>query len=150
MNVRKQHFLICAEIMIKGEMGISAQKANGVLIQNDIKVNAMGIGKAQQAVQIAFMSKLPEEVHDQIEIIDVIVISITHLGEFTQEEWSHVPANLQLVKPDEFKADPEKSIDDLAAAEDVEVSRAKLKAAQEALAAKQAEIDLAEVQSDRA
>ena len=107
MNQKKHHHLVCAEITFSvpnEKENLSTVKVNGVLLTKKKGIAMIDIGKAQQVAQQTFANSLGGR---EINLLDVVIIAISYLGEFTETEWKATPPGLQLVKeeiapPDSF------------------------------------------------
>lgn len=86
---RNHHHLIVGEIVFRhkkdSEGSAAAMRVNGVIIDESRDLPARLLGKSQQILQLNFHQRMQDE---NIEVIDVILMGFTYLGEFTQEEFA--------------------------------------------------------------
>lgn len=93
MDITKQHhhFLISGNVVFvvnegtKNE-GINSIPLNGVLITDTKDIPVRSLSKAQQTLQIKFLSQMGEDAK-KTRIIDVVLHNFVHLGLFTKEEF---------------------------------------------------------------
>lgn len=86
---KRHHHLIVGEIVFRHKKdtdgAAAAMRINGVITDADRYLPARLLGKSQQILQLNFHQRMQDE---NIEIIDVILMGFTYLGEFTQEEFA--------------------------------------------------------------
>lgn len=91
-NVKHHHFLIAGNVVFQPKDGpVGATALNGVLIQDKLELPVASLGKCQQVLQYNFLTKMEET---DVEILDVVIMSITHLGHFTKEEFHQAPKGM--------------------------------------------------------
>lgn len=89
MDSRKHYFFVTGEIVFKAdEDDTDVARINGVFVQDDRDLNSVSLGKAQQAVQMAFHKQMSELVAMPPDVIAAVLLNIQHLGHFTQDEWT--------------------------------------------------------------
>lgn len=93
------YFLITGQIMFKDnslpeQVSVNAVNTNAVMTSSQSTIPARGIAKAQQASQQAFIQRM--DGLENINILDVIIMNIVYLGEFTQEDFQAPPAGVQV------------------------------------------------------
>lgn len=92
-QIRQHYHLVSGSVVIViSEDNVQALPVNALLITDDGQLNFHGMNKAQMALQATLANKLG----DVPKVVDVILHSISHLGVFTPEEWSHVPGDLDI------------------------------------------------------
>ena len=91
------HHLITGEIVFrhsKQEDGaINAIRVNGVLLDEARELPARLLGKSQQILQLNFHKRMQDE---NIEVLDVVLVNFTYLGEFTEEQFHATPEGTTL------------------------------------------------------
>lgn len=96
MTDRKHHFLIAGNVLFQNntsnEMG--SVPLNGVLITDRKDIPAASLAKAQQILQMRFFKNIDNST--EITVVDVVLQSMTYLGEFTEEEFQAPPAGLSV------------------------------------------------------
>jgi hypothetical protein len=107
MSEKKHYFLISGSIMftvgdIKNLENIQPSSifVNAIVRHDDKNFPAQKLAKAQQNLHKSFVMKLPEP--ELANIHDIIILSVSHLGEMTEEEFQATPEGLKL--PTEEKA----------------------------------------------
>ena len=88
------YFLIAGEIVFHNDGGINSVRLNAVATSNQSKIPARGVAVAQQACQHAFTQRM--DGLENINILDVVIMSIVYLGEFTQEEFQAPPEGMEM------------------------------------------------------
>lgn len=92
------YFLVGARISYlangKEDSQPKAVYQNAVVVGDSPKVPVKLMGKAQQAVQLNFLKGQGEDAQNY-KVTDIYIQSITHLGEFTSEEFHEQPENKQ-------------------------------------------------------
>jgi hypothetical protein len=99
--MKKHYFLIAAEIVFtgKGENdGLQSLRLNGVTTNKDKSFPAAMIGRGQQVAQMQFFKRMGEHVNE-VEVRDVVLINVSYLGEFTEEEFNTLPPEMQPPAP---------------------------------------------------
>lgn len=76
--------------------------ANAVVRSATVNIGTHELNKAQQALQLNFHKKVATP---EVEILDVVFVSITQLGFMTDEEFQRIPENLRVV-PKQDKPNP--------------------------------------------
>ena len=91
------HHLITGEIVFrhkKDEGGqVNAIRVNGVLLDDARDLPARLLGKSQQILQLNFHKRMQDE---NIEVLDVVLVNFTYLGEFTEEQFHATPEGTTL------------------------------------------------------
>ncbi len=89
-NEKLHHFLLVGEIVFRepNSEQINALRVNGILIAPEKALPVRQIGKAQQVLQLNFFKRM--QIPD-LQVVDVVLVNIIHLGEFTQEEFHQPP-----------------------------------------------------------
>lgn len=91
---RKHHFLLAGNVLFQnnqsGEMG--SVPLNGVLLTDRQDIPARSLAKAQQILQMRFHKNT--ENSTEITVVDVVIQSITYLGEFSEEEFQEAPVGM--------------------------------------------------------
>lgn len=84
------HYLICAEILFQlpEEEGIRAVKVNGVLVTEHNRIGSPQLGKAQEIAQLHFRQSMPDP---KVEIMDVVLLNMSYLGQMTEEQFMQRP-----------------------------------------------------------
>ena len=88
--MKKQHYhLVAGEVLFVDKDGNSGcVRLNTMLTSDDGTVPVRLIGKAQQALQMRFFQNLEDT---NLEVVDVFLHGISHLGVMTEEEFSAPP-----------------------------------------------------------
>ena len=96
MTDRKHHFLIAGNVLFQNKTSqeLGSVPLNGVLITDRKDIPAASLSKAQQILQMRFFKNTDNST--EITVVDVVLQSITHLGEFTEEEFQATPAGLSV------------------------------------------------------
>lgn len=86
---RKMYYLIAGEVVFQAneEEAPHAVRANGVVMSSDGKFAVPQIAMAQQTLQHIFYTRLGEEAKN-VKIVDVVILGIMPLGEFTPAEFN--------------------------------------------------------------
>lgn len=95
--MKKHYFLIAAEVVFtakKQPTEFQSLRLNGVVSNTENAFPAAMIGRGQQVAQMHFFKRMGEHAADT-EIMDVVLINVTHLGEFTEEEFNTLPSEMQ-------------------------------------------------------
>ncbi len=90
----KQHYhLVAGEVLFVNKDGNSGcVRLNTMLTSTDGNVPVRLIGKAQQALQMRFFEQLEDP---DLQVVDVFLHGISHLGLMTAEEFSAPPEGYQ-------------------------------------------------------
>lgn len=111
-------FLYAGQIVFKHPSNDvpTAIYANAVVRSTTVNIGTHELNKAQQALQLNFHKKVATP---EVEILDVVFVSITPLGFMTDEEFQKIPENLRVVpkqnKPDPFASNASTTTSDVAA-----------------------------------
>jgi hypothetical protein len=92
MTDTKQYFnLVAGQIlfMADGESGPGIVTLNCLVKSPNKGIILHDIGSAQKGLQINFMKKIGADT--KVEVRDVVILSITELGWFTEKEFNRVP-----------------------------------------------------------
>lgn len=91
-NQKKHYHLITGQLMMQVKTGeetvLNSLLANALLHTATNNVTMNDLGKAQKALQIGFLQKVPDDEKESIHIYDVILTGISSLGEMTDEEFT--------------------------------------------------------------
>lgn len=81
------YHLVSGQILyqVDGENGPGIITLNSLVKTEDGKLNLQMIGRAQQVLQANFLKKVGEV---KVQIVDVIILAITNLGVFTEDEFT--------------------------------------------------------------
>lgn len=104
-KTKKYHFhLITGEIVFRHQKDensqINAIRVNGVLADENRALPARLLGKAQQILQLNFHNHMQDA---SIEVLDVVLVNFSHLGEFTEAEFHATPEGTKLKQKDAEK-----------------------------------------------
>lgn len=94
MSEIKQHYYVAAgQILYKaeGQEGPGLATVNTLLITPEAYIPLHQVGRAQQGLQAQFMNKVGST---EVEIIDVILISLIPLGFMTESQFRAVPQDV--------------------------------------------------------
>ncbi len=101
MSEKKHYFLISGSIMftvgdIEKLENIQPNNVfvNAIVRHDDKNFPARKLAKAQQNLHKSFVMKLPEP--ELANIHDIIILSVSYLGEMTEEEFQAAPEELKL------------------------------------------------------
>lgn len=90
--VRQHYYLVAGHVVVEKDEHVQALPQNAMLITDEQKLGVHQIGKAQQALQVSLFKKLG----DTINVVDVLIIGITHLGHMTSEEFNARPDGVEV------------------------------------------------------
>lgn len=83
-NKTKKYFLVCSEIKFTAkDTAAMTHKQNALVTLDTTSVNIETLGKAQQAVQLAFHKIFGSDVT----VLDVYIANLIFLGDFTEKEF---------------------------------------------------------------
>lgn len=101
MSEKKHYFLISGSIMFTvGDIEKSENVqfnnvfVNAIVRHDDKNFPARKLAKAQQNLHKSFVIKLPEP--ELANIQDIVILSVSYLGEMTEEEFQVAPEELKL------------------------------------------------------
>lgn len=89
-NQKHHHFLISGEVVFTVGDEINSMRRNGILISDRDDLPVRSLGKAQQILQMQFLSGMGEEA-PKTRVVDVLLHSFTYLGHFTKAEFHAAP-----------------------------------------------------------
>lgn len=96
MTACKHHFLVAGNVLFlnnpSGNMG--SVPLNGILLTDTKDIPAASLAKAQQVLQIRFFKQVENSA--EVTVMDVVLQTITYLGEFTEEEFQAPPQGMSL------------------------------------------------------
>ena len=89
----KYHHLIAGQILLTegNNPNLNSVPLNGVITTKEPLIGVHDIGRAQQMLQMLFFKKLPESVVPTINVVDVVILSLTNLGYMTDERFLQKP-----------------------------------------------------------
>lgn len=92
--IKKHHFLITGEIVFRARNSedVNAIRTNAVLLTEDTIINVAAIGKSQQLLQLNFHKKMSD---DNIEVLDVVILNLSYLGNMSEAEFQAPPAGMK-------------------------------------------------------
>ena len=98
-NIKQHYHLVTAELVFKpnDQEMINAVRMNGVIVDEEQGIPQRLLAKAQQIVQLNFHRKIEEE-SANVTVVDVILLNLTYLGHFTQEEFFKKPEGLRVAE----------------------------------------------------
>jgi hypothetical protein len=92
--MKKQHYwLVAGTVMFgnKAEETIGNVSLNTTTRTDADAFPSREIGRAQQALQMLFFKRILQEDQANIQVVDVVIISVNYLGEMTEEEFLRPP-----------------------------------------------------------
>lgn len=92
----RHHYLITGEIVFtpnRESDDVNAIRLNGVLIQDEVFFDVATLGKCQQILQLNFHQRMQD---DNINVVDVIIYSLTYLGFMTKDQFHKEPEGTKL------------------------------------------------------
>ena len=94
---QKHHFLIAGNVVfVNKEAGQPGSvPLNGVLISDTSNLPARSLGKAQQVLQLNFFKNSGVDAKE-VQVVDVVLLSLTYLGCFSEAEFNQPPAGMTL------------------------------------------------------
>lgn len=105
MSDKKHYFLISGLVMFSfpnperpDEPNISTMPTNAIVRHDDTNFPAAKLAKAQQNLHKSMMTKMPEEARAAINVHDIVVQSVCHLGYMTEEEFQAPPEGMAQVE----------------------------------------------------
>jgi ABC-type molybdate transport system ATPase subunit len=106
---RQSYYLVAGEIVFSPSAGETSSSVlmNTLVITQDNRFAVAQIAKAQQAMQFQFIKRMN---NPTLQILDVIIVSLMPLGEFTDAEFNATPAGMKIEEvntEDLFKASEE-------------------------------------------
>lgn len=91
------YHLVCGTLMCANEDGdISSISLNAILPTEEKFINVPAIGKAQQALQMNFHQRMQGEDAPKVNVVDVVIASISYLGLMTPEKFNETPEGMKL------------------------------------------------------
>ncbi len=93
---KTEHYhLITGEILCRAKDGDNVQgvRLNAIITSDDGKLPVALIGRAQQALQMQFFKRMNDP---EIQVVDVVILGVSPLGEFTHEAFHAVPAGVEV------------------------------------------------------
>lgn len=94
---RFHYWLFTGEILFraKEDEPIMSMRLNTIVTDRMKKIPVALIGKAQQGLQMQFFKKLNDPT---MQVVDVVILGIQHLGHFTSKEFHAPPEGQALAK----------------------------------------------------
>ena len=95
---RPHYFLIVGEILFAYKdtpTAFQTIRVNAVIQNENKKFPAAMIGRAQKAAQMTFFNRIGDAISD-VNVVDVVIMNNTYLGEFEQEEFNKLPPDMQV------------------------------------------------------
>lgn len=84
-GVPAHYFLACCELsFVTGESETGITRLNSVIRSETTAIGVLAMGRAQQAAQMQLIKNLNDP---KIQVLNVVFISISYLGEQTDEEF---------------------------------------------------------------
>lgn len=95
--MKKLHyFLVCGKIVFQTNEGESGEVTLNAMVTHDNRnVPARLIGKAQQALQMHFFKQIEDPT---VKVLDVPILTFTHLGLMTEKEFHAAPDGMKLAE----------------------------------------------------
>jgi hypothetical protein len=92
---RQSYILVAGEIVFQmnEDEPPNAIRLNTVVTSRDGRVSVQHIGRAQQALQLQFFKRMGDP---NLKVLDVVILAITPLGEFTPEEFNAAPSGTEM------------------------------------------------------
>ena len=89
----KYHHLVAGQILLTegNNPSLNSVPLNCVITTKEPIIGVHDIGRAQQMLQMLFFKKLPESVVPTINVVDVVILSLTNLGYMTDERFLQKP-----------------------------------------------------------
>ena len=89
----KYHHLVAGQILLTegNNPSLNSVPLNCVITTKEPIIGVHDIGRAQQTLQMLFFKKLPESVVPTINVVDVVILSLTNLGYMTDERFLQKP-----------------------------------------------------------
>lgn len=92
---RNHYHMVAAEIVfrdIESEQ-VNALRINGVIVDSGKSIPVRLLSKAQQIVQMNFHQRMADP---KIQVLDVVLMNMFHLGYMTEAEFRKVPEGVKL------------------------------------------------------
>lgn len=107
MSKAKHYYLVAGEILFRdpteeGSSGLGSIKLNTLIVNEQPHVTAAHLGKAQQVLQMEMFKRLGDE---KLQVIDVFIIGLSHLGLMTEAKFKQAPEGTMLQERAEAVAD---------------------------------------------
>lgn len=91
------YHLICGTLMLANGDAISSVSLNAIIHTDTAVLNAHNLGQAQQALQMNFHQRMEGDPDlAQMQIVDVVIANINHLGFMTPEKFREKPKGMEL------------------------------------------------------
>ena len=87
------HYLVAGIVMFRDPSsdGIGTMSLNCVVTNENQIFPVQKIGQAQQLLQMLFHKKIEDP---EVDVIDVFLVSVSHLGHMTEEEFNRPPEGM--------------------------------------------------------
>lgn len=99
---QKHRYIVCGEILFSfeqdGETQISTVKANAVITTKFRNVTVKDLGQAQQILQLNVHRRMDGQV---INVVDVVILSMSYLGFQTEKDFQAIPEGMELRETDQ-------------------------------------------------
>lgn len=97
---RKFYFLTACQVVFAvqnegEEVQMSSAFINGVVTNDKDVFPSRLVGKAQQIAQMHLFKRLGQEASKNVNVVDVVVMSVTNLGYMTEEEFQAAPEGMK-------------------------------------------------------
>lgn len=94
---KKHHFLIAGNVVFlnKETEQPGSVPLNGVLITDTTDLPARSLSKAQQILQLNFFKSTGISANE-VQVVDVVLMSFIYLGQFTEAEFKQPPAGMSV------------------------------------------------------
>lgn len=92
---RQEYFMVAGELIFrrKDDETPHVMKLNTVIMSKDGRIAVAQLGRAQQGLQMEFHRRMQDP---ELEVIDVVLLNLMRLGQFTPEEFNAAPPGMKL------------------------------------------------------
>jgi hypothetical protein len=92
---RQTYYMVTGEVVFraKDDENLRMLRINAVVMSKDGRFAVAQIARAQQALQLQFLNRMQDA---DLEVLDVVILALMPLGEFTAEEFNAAPEGMEL------------------------------------------------------
>ena len=113
--IARHYHMFAGEVLFEMKHGeeveVGSLRVNAMVTDHSKQIPVRLLGKAQQALQLRFVKQhINEEDLDKLRIIDCVILNISYLGFFTEEEFNQAPEGMKLQEKTASPGDLEKNL----------------------------------------
>lgn len=94
--MKKHFYLVSGSVMFAAEDNVGSVTLNAVVSNSTPTMAVRQIGRAQQSLQMNFWQKVDPSEAAKTKVLDVVILSVSYLGEMTEEEFHAAPEGMTL------------------------------------------------------